>query len=135
MLDTCAVIWTFEGERISASARAMIAQAADANTLFVSAVTAWELGLLASPDRRVPLELGAPPERAFEAVIALAGVAYLPLEYRPAILSSALPGRLHNDPADRLLIATARDRDLTLVTRDKAILDYARLGHVKAVRC
>jgi PIN domain nuclease of toxin-antitoxin system len=46
-----------------------------------------------------------------------------------------LPGPLHNDPADRLLITTARALDIPIVTRDRRILDYARAGAVAAVAC
>ena len=46
-----------------------------------------------------------------------------------------LPDLAHRDPADRMLIATARAHDLTLITRDRAILAYAALGHVRAIEC
>jgi PIN domain nuclease of toxin-antitoxin system len=46
-----------------------------------------------------------------------------------------LPGELHADPADRLLIATARQLGVPLVTRDRRILDYAAQGHVDAIPC
>ena len=46
-----------------------------------------------------------------------------------------LPELTHRDPTDRMLIATARAHDLTLITRDRAILAYAAAGHVRAVAC
>ena len=46
--------------------------------------------------------------------------------------SSFLPTPLHNDPADRILIATAREHDLTIITRDRAILAYGAAGHVSS---
>lgn len=46
-----------------------------------------------------------------------------------------LPDLTHRDPADRMLIATARAHDLTLITRDRAILHYAAAGHVRAIAC
>ena len=49
--------------------------------------------------------------------------------------SSLLPGEIHGDPADRIIIATARALDLTVVTRDRHILDYAARGHVRALAC
>ncbi len=48
---------------------------------------------------------------------------------------SSLPGNFHRDPADRLLIATARELKVPLVTRDRRILDYAAQGHVDAIAC
>lgn len=71
----------------------------------------------------------------FGEVVANAGVWVEALSPEVLIESSFLPGQLHNDPADRILIATARALDLTLVTRDRAILDYAMLGHVRALSC
>ena len=46
-----------------------------------------------------------------------------------------MPGTLHRDPADRLLIATARDLGAPLVTRDARILAYAAQGHLDAIPC
>jgi PIN domain nuclease of toxin-antitoxin system len=52
-----------------------------------------------------------------------------------ALSAAYLPGDFHRDPADRLLIATARELDVPLVTRDRRILDYAGQGHVDAIPC
>jgi PIN domain nuclease of toxin-antitoxin system len=49
--------------------------------------------------------------------------------------SSDLPDELHRDPADRIIIATAREYGLRLVTRDRKILDYADKGHLMALEC
>jgi PIN domain nuclease of toxin-antitoxin system len=49
--------------------------------------------------------------------------------------SCSLPGSPPDDPADRIIIATARDRDMIVVTRDRRILDYSRAGHVRAMAC
>lgn len=46
-----------------------------------------------------------------------------------------LPVWLHSDPADRVLVATARQEGLTLLTRDRTILDYAARGYVRALAC
>jgi PIN domain nuclease of toxin-antitoxin system len=51
------------------------------------------------------------------------------------IASSFLPDIAVKDPADRILVATARELGLTLMTRDRALLAYAEAGHVKAVGC
>ncbi|MFM9970024.1 MAG: PIN domain-containing protein [Burkholderiales bacterium] len=50
-----------------------------------------------------------------------------------ALESCALPGDFHADPADRFLVASARLRNLTLVTRDQRILDYAARGYLKVL--
>lgn len=51
------------------------------------------------------------------------------------IASCNLPQPLHKDPIDRILLATARLHDLTLITRDRAILAYGAAGHVKTLAC
>jgi PIN domain nuclease of toxin-antitoxin system len=51
------------------------------------------------------------------------------------IASSFLPGKPPRDPADRILAATARDYGATLITRDRALLDYGAQGYISAVRC
>lgn len=54
----------------------------------------------------------------------------------PALIeSSFLPLPIHNDPTDRILIATAREHDLTIITRDRAILSYGIAGHVRTLEC
>jgi PIN domain nuclease of toxin-antitoxin system len=50
-----------------------------------------------------------------------------------AIESTRLPGEIHRDPADRILIATARLSAASIVTSDERILKYAKQGHVRAV--
>jgi len=63
------------------------------------------------------------------------GVRLAPLTPEIAIESSFLPPPLHTDPADRLLIATARALQMPIVTRDSRILNYARAGFVEAIPC
>ena len=133
MLDTCAIIWMALNEPIKPEARAAMKAAFAANErVRVSPISAWELGLLSSKGR---LPTSRPPLTMFGEVVANAGVRVEALSPEILIESSFLPGNLHNDPADRILIATARVHDLTLVTRDRAILDYAMLGHVRALSC
>jgi len=50
-----------------------------------------------------------------------------------AIDACTLPGDFHADPADRILVATARAENATLVTRDEKILAYAQAGHVRVL--
>ncbi len=133
LLDTCAIIWIALNEPIKPQAKAAMnaAFAAD-EKIRVSPISAWELGLLSLKGR---LPTSRPPLSMFGEVIANAGVRVEGLSPEVLIDSSFLPGQFHNDPADRILIATARAFDLTLVTRDRKILDYADQGHVQALAC
>ena len=60
------------------------------------------------------------------------GIELVELSPEIAIDSTRLPDGFQADPADRILVATARHRNATFVTADRAILKYARSGHVRA---
>lgn len=133
LLDTCALIWIAEDAPISQEAvRAMDAAMAKRTPVLVSPITAWERALLVAKGRLAsPLS----PRVWFERATRLGGLGLA--EMSPDILADAsfLPEPLHRDPADRIIIATARALDLTIVTRDNLILDYAAQGHVRAIAC
>jgi PIN domain nuclease of toxin-antitoxin system len=61
--------------------------------------------------------------------LAKPGVQLAPLTPEIAVASTRLPFEMHADPADRILVATARHLGATLVTADKALLEMARQGH------
>ncbi|TDI36824.1 MAG: hypothetical protein E2P02_24165 [Acidobacteria bacterium] len=82
--------------------------------------------------QRVTLSL--PVERWRRIVLETSGFIEAPLTGEIAIESVNLPGVLHNDPADRMLIATARLSGWTLATRDDRILSYGTAGHVDVLR-
>lgn len=133
LLDTCAVIWMATDAGLSIEAEeALNSSASAAIDVAVSPITAWELGMLASK-RRLPAAQG--PTTLFEAFVDQPGIVLEQLS--PAILidSSFLPGDFHSDPADRIIVATARALGLTIVTRDRPILNYARQGYVRALEC
>ena len=86
--------------------------------------------MLASYGRIV---LGKPIGLWLEEALADPGPAIDPLTPQIAIESYALPEVFHRDPADRLIVATARVASATLMTRDRRILDYAARGHLAAI--
>jgi PIN domain nuclease of toxin-antitoxin system len=132
LLDTCALHYTTE-DQMDAQTEALLTRAfGDGEPVVVSAISAWEIGLLAARGR---LPTATAPLRYFDAFVALPGVRLEPAT--PAILvdSSFLPSPVHRDPADRIIIATARALDLTIVTSDRLILAYASMGHVRAHAC
>jgi PIN domain nuclease of toxin-antitoxin system len=133
LLDTCAAIWLTQQAEMEPGAVAAIDEAADRHRpIRLSLITAWELGLLAKSGRAA---MSRPPAAIFSGFLELPGVVLEGLSAEILIDSSLLPGPVHGDPADRILIATARALDLTIVTRDRHILDYASRGHVRAIAC
>jgi PIN domain nuclease of toxin-antitoxin system len=136
LLDTHAAIWLMEG-RLAAESIEKIVYAGLADGLYVSSVTAWEVGLLARPRRGVRLapQFLPDPSSWFASLMAKPGIRLAPLTPEIAIKASLLPGTLHGDPADRLLVATAREMNLTLFTRDREILGYGSTGEVNTEQC
>ena len=133
LLDTCAAIWLTNGDTMAPPALAAMSETAtDGRPLYLSLITAWELGLLAKSGKAA---MSRPPAAVFKAFLGLPGMALLALTAEILIESSLLPGELHGDPADRIVIATARALDLMIVTRDRHILAYAAKGYVLALRC
>jgi PIN domain nuclease of toxin-antitoxin system len=133
LLDTHAAVWITEDQPLAAAAAEAIDAAYRAgSTVFVSAITAWEIGLLVSRNR---LSLIARPERWFQRLLAIPGVKLADLSPDILIASSFLPGEPPRDPADRIILATARDIGATLITRDRLLLKYGEDGQVSAIPC
>jgi PIN domain nuclease of toxin-antitoxin system len=133
LLDTCAVIWLSHGEPVARQAIDRIRQARQADQVIgVSIMSAWELGMLVSKGR---LPSVREPRRWFDEFIQVGKATIAEVTSRILVDASFLPVPVHNDPTDRIIIATARERDLAIVTRDRAILAYADQGHVQAVPC
>ena len=133
ILDTCAIIWGAGGQSISEQATKAI-NAAEANNdeIYFSPISAWEIGLLVKRGR---LHIAGRPSRWFQSATVKKGLKACELTTEVLIESSFLPGKLHDDPADRIIIASAREFGLRIVTRDRKILAYADLGEVKALEC
>lgn len=132
LLDTCAVLYTSEGRLADNALSALDLAFDEGEPVRVSAITAWEVGLLASRGR---LPTATPPSRYFAEFVGQPGIRLEPATPSILIDSSFLPTPIHGDPADRIIIATARALDLTIVTSDRLILDYAARGHVRALAC
>jgi PIN domain nuclease of toxin-antitoxin system len=129
LLDTHALIWLLDGnERLGSKARALITQAARTHSLYVSAITPWEIAMLVSKERLAfTQEVGV----WLRAALDVPGIQLLPLSMDISVASTQLPGDFHADPADRIIVASARQMGATLVTADKLILAYSKAGHLK----
>jgi len=133
LLDTCAVLWTALDAGIAGKAEEAMNASVQADVdVMVSPITAWELGLLEARGR---LPTAQQASRLFNEFLSRPGIGLEGLSPEILIDSSSLPGELHNDPADRIIIATARALDMIVVTRDRAILRYAQQGYVRALEC
>jgi PIN domain nuclease of toxin-antitoxin system len=133
LLDTCACLWLTRGEPMSRASRQAIrrAQAGHAG-IYVSAVTAWEVATLVSKGR---YRLFVSPQVWFARLLALAGVRLATLTPEILIDSAFLPGTPPKDPADRMIVATARQHGLTVISRDRKLIAYAEQDHLRVLVC
>jgi PIN domain nuclease of toxin-antitoxin system len=132
LLDTCAALWIVS-DTISRAAEDALTKSRSAGfPLYVSPITAWEVGLLARKGR---FRSSYSPQRWFEELMSTPETRLAELSAKVLMESSFLPGNLHFDPADRILAATAREYGFTIMTRDQALLDYAQAGYLSAFEC
>jgi PIN domain nuclease of toxin-antitoxin system len=131
LLDTHVLVWLLEDSaRISGPTYSKIEKAADEDELFVSAITPWEIAMLVAKDR---LRLNRDVADWLLAALALPGIHLEPLSPEIAVASTRLPWQVHPDPADRILLATARHIGATLISADGRMLDYAGKGLVRCL--
>ena len=134
LLGTCALIWLGNEAPLKEEARDAIREAARSHALLISAVSVWELSL-AVQRRKNPLRLLPDIRRWLMDLAGQPGMRRLPLDFEHALGAASLPEPFHQDPADRLLVAQAREMDLPIVTRDRRILDYGERGNVRVMAC
>lgn len=125
LLDTHVALWLDSGDdRLRASTRALIDGCwQNGGTIFLSAVTAWEVALLIDTGR---IDLDIPVEAWIQRFLDRPGIEGVPLSYRAASRSYQLHHLEHRDPADRLLIATAIELASSLVTYDERIARFGK---------
>ena len=132
LLDTNALLWALQDNpRLSPAVRDMISEAWSIESVAVSAVTFWEIAILAERQRVV---LGCDAAR-WRADRLKAGLRELSLHGSEAVRAAAL-GRegFHRDPADRFIVATAIIGGHTLLTTDREILAWQGSLHRIDVR-
>jgi len=131
LLDTHTWLWAQCGEahRFSAEFTLELEQRQLRREVCISAISILEVARLVASNR---YSLPSSIEDFVADGIADDGFVLLDLSPRILIESTRLPGTIHRDPSDRLLVATAREHGLTLITRDRDILAYAKQGHLNA---
>src|SRR6516162_202895 len=131
LLDTHVWIWfMLANVELEVGGRTAINRAAASGQLRIAAISVWEAALLASRGRVV---LGQPLAQWMEEAVSAPGLSIEPLLPQIAVEAYSLPDSFHRDPADRLIVATARVANASLMTRDRRILDYAARGHLTAI--
>jgi PIN domain nuclease of toxin-antitoxin system len=135
LLDTNAAIFVMERLPLLPDALQRLREASIGRGILISPVSAWEIGTLARKGRGVGLSFVTDPRDWFRRLLAQPATRLAEFTIEIALASQELPGDLHDDPADRLLIATARTLRVPLMTRDRKILAYGQDGHVETLPC
>jgi PIN domain nuclease of toxin-antitoxin system len=128
LLDTHVLIWWANGDldRLSAPAKSAI-DAAGPGELAISAISTWEIAMLVAHGRLI---LAADVSQWIGRVGQLPAIRFVPIDNDIALESVALPPPFHKDPADRMIVATARRLGSPLVTANDKIQHYA---HVRTI--
>ena len=136
LLDTHVLIWCANGDRLRLSATALTAidaaiesagQPGGTPGLLVSAISCWEVAMLANRGR---LALSLDVERWLALLASHPAVRLLALDVAVAVAATRLPEPFHADPADRFLVAQARELGIPLLSADSKIRSY---GHVHSL--
>jgi len=119
VLDTATWIWrASDPKRLTTSARRAIDEAERA---LVAAISVWEVAMLVAKRR---IQLDRPVEQWVDIALALPGIQLAQLDPAIAVRSTKLPGEFHPDPADRIIVATALENAVPIVTPDERIRSY-----------
>jgi len=120
LLDTCAILWAvFDSSKLSEQARSGLK---DPETeVFVSPISCAELACLQERGR---IELDVHWKTWFDRYLDLNGWQVIDISLPVIQDAFALPPPFHADPADRIITATARTENLTLITGDRKLICY-----------
>ncbi|HSN78527.1 MAG TPA: type II toxin-antitoxin system VapC family toxin [Anaerolineae bacterium] len=121
LLDTHVWVWWVNGSPMGSKDMLRIIQEHQEDGLGVSIISCWEVAKLVERGR---LELTMPVERWIEQALAYSGIELLDLTPRIVVESTQLPGEFHRDPADQMIVATARVYEIPLLTADSKLLAY-----------
>lgn len=129
VLDTHVLIWWATGDtrQLSQAALDAIKAEFDGGEILVSSISAWEIAMLVARDR---IALSMDVAKWLDVVSEIESVRFVPVDNEIGVKSTELPGEFHKDPADRMIVATARKFAAPLVTADEKIRAYP---HVKTV--
>ncbi len=127
LLDTNAWIWAnMEPEKLSVKTRKLLSNPRSYKDLLLSAISIWEFSKLVEKRR---IQISCHPEKWIWEALDMPCLRVVPITPTIAIRSTMLPQPFHNDPADQIIVATAREKNAVIITADRLIRSY------KDVKC
>lgn len=128
MLDTHVWIWWhMRPQNLSERARSLIGDARRYGELLLSAISPWEFCKLLEKGR---LGIANDPEEWLRRAMEMPKLRLVPLSPLVAYRSTVLPQPFHGDPADQIIVASAREENATILSKDERILTYK---HVRSL--
>jgi len=121
LLDTHIWVWWVDDNQQLTDSHRQLIRANERSGLGVSAISCWEIAKLVEYGR---LQLACPIEEWMVQAVAHPGVELIALTPQIAVESTKLPGDFHRDPADQIIVATARVYAIPLLTIDRRIVQY-----------
>jgi PIN domain nuclease of toxin-antitoxin system len=128
VLDTHILVWwVHDPQMLSSRAVEIIEKERHDNSLLVSSISVWEIYMLVSKQR---LKLHMDTDSWIERIESLSFIQFIPVDNTIAGKSVLLPEPFHSDPADRIIVATARHKGVALVTADERIRNYPHIQSI-----
>ena len=128
VLDTHAwVWWHMQPKKLSQRVRAIIADLEQYDELLLSAISCWEFSKLLEKKR---IGISCDPEEWIREALEMPKLRLIPLTPTISYRSTNLPQPFHEDPADQIIVATAREENATVISKDKLIRGYK---HVRTI--
>ena len=128
VLDTHVwVWWHMQPKKLSKRVRSIISHPDQYEELLLSAISPWEFSKLLEKKR---IGISCDPQGWIREALEMSKLRLVPLTPTLSYRSTTLPPPFHEDPADQIIVATAREEKATVLTKDKLIQEYT---HVRAV--
>ena len=121
------VWWNMDPKKLSPRVRSIIADPAQYDEILLSAISCWEFSKLLEKKR---IGISCDPEEWIRIAIEMPKLRLVPLTPTLSYRSTQLPQPFHEDPADQIIVATAREENATVMTKDKLMKRYP---HVRTV--
>ncbi|MEA1901746.1 MAG: type II toxin-antitoxin system VapC family toxin [Thermodesulfobacteriota bacterium] len=127
IIDTHIWVWWVHGDSRLTEGQFESLKVHEADIIGVSAITCWEIAKLVEYNR---IDLHCSIKEWFDLALRYPGISLIDLTPEIAIESTQLPGKFHQDPADQIIVATARIYNCPLLTSDKKIIDYPNIKKI-----